>query len=330
MKNKKVATLTVFTLSLVSLSGCGFKAAIETMALSAAMELPYMINYVDLETQEFTPSDENTPLPTTTRKRVDINFLKDIMAIPSSIEMSQFGVSVDFEISGEALANFVQIEVSLNDFGDGAALPEGLDGLSLSAYAMIPVGTAEYDFKAPEYTESLDSFIGYLENDVKMMDVVKITEQKTREISLEITGKIGKTERTKTFYFRINQTSLSDLAELAGTTLEDLGVPSDLIEVIENWPSEPTGEVLDFVNENWPAEVPQGVIDNYDQLPPEVQEFIGPLEDLAENWPDPEDAEGFVDENWPESFSDMDWIEIIGLLETNDLGPDDIPSFPRA
>ena len=322
MKNKKIATITVFSLSLVSLSGCGFKAAIETMALSAAMSLPYMINYVDIETQEFSSSDDNTPLPTSSSKRVDINFLKNIMAIPSSIDMEQYGVKVDFELSGDALLNFVTIEVDMDDLGEGIEMPEGLEGLSLSAYGLIPVGTADYEFKDEQYTDSLDSFITYLEEDVKMMDVVKITEQATVEIEFNITGKIGSSEKTKTYYFRINKTTLDDLASLAGTTLEELGIPAELVDIIEDWPEEPTEEVLDFVNENWPTDVPQSVIDNYDELPPEIQDFIGDPETLSETWPDPEDAETYIEENWPESFSDMDWAEIMGMIGTGDVPPE--------
>lgn len=328
MNVKKLPALSVFTLSLVTLSGCGFKAAIETAALTAAMQLPYMLNYVDLATQEFHPSDnEEHKLPITERRRAQIDYLRNVMVIPKSIEVDKFGIKakVEFEIEGDDKSNFVMLSVNMEDLGEGISLPEGLDGISLSAYALVPVGIPKngtYKFQAPEYTSNLESFMNYFkeENPGRMMEVVKITEQEEKDLSFTVKGKIKNSSKQQTYYFHVNETTLEDLANLAGTSLEDLGIPTEILDLIENWPEEPTQEMMDFVNDNWPSSAPADIIDNYDQLPPEVQEFLGDPEDLIANWPDPEEAQNFLEENWPESFSDMGWAELIGMFGGQGLG----------
>lgn len=321
MKLKKLGALSVFTLSLTSLTGCGFKAAVETMALSAAMQLPYMLNYVDLSTKEFTSSDSENPLPISRGRRAEIDYLRSVMVIPKSIEVSQFGLNlkVEFEIEGTDKDNFVVLSVNMEDLGEGIELPGGLDGISLSAFALVPVGIpqdGQYKFQEPQYTESLTSFMGYFENNNpgRMMEVVKITEQNARDLEFKVTAKLNKTTKSKNFYFHVNETTLNDLADLAGTSLEDLGIPTEIIDLIEDWPEEPTQEMLDFVNDNWPTTPPADIVSNYDQLPPDVQEFLGDPDTLMDNWPSPEAGEDFIQNNWPSQFSDMGWAELIGMF----------------
>lgn len=307
MKNKKALGFTALALSVVSLSGCGIQTAIETMALGAAMDLPYIVNNVDLETKNL---EQFETMPTSISKRTDIKYVQNILAIPKTIEMPQYKLSVEFEITSTNIGDFLVFEQGMEDLGEGA-LPEGLEGLNLVAFVLIPVGTGDYKFKAnTEATSSLQNFADYLSADFEVMDVVKITEQPVKDIKIDVTGKIGKALKTKSFYFKINRTSLNDLASLADTSLEDLGVPTEIADYIADWPTVAQPEVLDYVEENWPAEVPAEVqtwIDN-DEWPESL-----PAE-WQDEWPSGAEAETWLEENWPENLSDLDWAEAVGIL----------------
>lgn len=315
MKNKKALSFTALALSVVSLSGCGFQTAIETMALTAAMDLPYILNNVDLETQQLAQFET---MPTSTSKRADISYVQNVLAIPKSIELEQYGLSVAFEIASTSLDNFLVFEQSLDELGEGGEAPAGLEGMSLTAFVLLPVGIDDFAFLEDEEAQSsVMAFADYMAASFDVMDAVKITEQPTIELAIDVTGKIGKAEKTKTFYFTLNSITLNDLAALADTSLEELGVPPEIEEYIVDWPEEPATEVLDFVGENWPTD-----------MPPEVQELIdndtwpsNVPEEWQEDWPTPEEAETWLEENWPENLSDIDWIEIVGIVGAQNLNP---------
>ncbi|HKM02328.1 MAG TPA: hypothetical protein VJZ31_00140 [Bacilli bacterium] len=322
MKHNKSLSFAALALSVVSLSGCGIQTAIETMALTAAMDLPYIVNNIDIDTQELAQYEH---MPTTRAKQADIKYVQNILAIPKTITLDQFNVTVNFEITSPDLTNFLIFEQDLADLGEGGAAPAGLEGVGLTAFVMIPVGTGDYAFKEnTEATSSLTNFADYLSGSFEVMDVVKITEQLQKEIKIDVTGKIGGAEKTKSFYFKINRTSLDDLASIANTSLEDLGVPAEIAEYIADWPAEPQQEVLDYVADSWPAEMPtemQTLIDNNEwpaDLPVEWQE----------EWPSPEVAETWIEENWPENLSDLDWAAAAGILGMMDMQPQG--RLPRA
>ena len=316
MKSKKALSLTVFTLSTLSLTGCGFQAAINTMALSAAMQLPYIVNNVDLETKALAQFET---MPTSLANQAEISYVQNVLAIPKSISISQSGINVqvDFEIESEGLDNFLIFEQSLNDLagegGDsGQGMPEGLENLELTAYILIPIGTGDYTFREDETaTSSITAFADYLQSDFDVIDVLKITEQDMVELSIDVTGKIGEQEKTKTFYFQINETSLDDLAALADTSIAELGVPEEIAEYVSNWPEEPQPEVIDYVGDNWPAEIPQEMVDNWEEITANVPAIP---DEWLETWPSPEEAETWLEENWPEDLSDYDWLVDAGIL----------------
>lgn len=316
MKSKKALSLTVFTLSTLSLTGCGFQAAINTMALSAAMQLPYIVNNVDLETKALAQFET---MPTSLANQAEISYVQNVLAIPKSISISQSGINVqvDFEIESDGLDNFLIFEQSLNDLagesGDsGQGMPEGLENLELTAYILIPIGTGDYTFREDETaTSSITAFADYLQSDFDVIDVLKITEQDMVELSIDVTGKIGEQEKTKTFYFQINETSLDDLAALADTSIVELGVPEEIAEYVSNWPEEPQPEVVDFVGDNWPAEIPQEMVDNWEEITANVPAIP---DEWLETWPSPEEAETWLEENWPENLSDYDWLVDAGIL----------------
>lgn len=307
MKNKKALTLTVFALSMVSLSGCGLQAAINTMALSAAMQLPYIVNNVDLETQSLAQFET---MPTSLSTEAEIQYVQNVLAIPKSIAISQSGinVNVEFVIESEGIANFLVFEQNLNELaGEGGQLPEQLQDVELTAFVLVPVGLGDYSFNDdPATTESIAAFADHMQTDFDVVDVLKITEQPMVELSIDVTGKIGTSEKTKTFYFKINRTTLDDLAALADTTIEELGVPTEIAEYVAEWPSTPQPEVLTYVNENWPATMPpeMGGENWPEELPTEWQT----------TWPSAEEAEDWVETNWPENLSEFDWMVYAGLI----------------
>ncbi len=317
MKSKKALSLTVFTLSTLSLTGCGFQAAINTMALSAAMQLPYIVNNVDLETKAL---EQFEKMPTTLANQADIKYIQNVLAIPKSISISQSGINVkvDFEIASEGLDNFLVFEQNLNDLAGGTSgdsgqgMPSGLENLQVSAYILIPVGLGNYKFRQNETaTSSITAFADYLQTDFDVIDVLKITEQNMVELSIDVTGKIGEQEKTKTFYFQINETSLDDLAALADTTITDLGVPEEIAQYVSNWPTEPQPEVIDYVGNSWPAEIPQQMVDNWDQITANVPAIP---DTWLETWPSPEEAQTWLETNWPDNLSDYDWLVDAGII----------------
>ena len=144
MKHNKSLSFAALALSVVSLSGCGIQTAIETMALTAAMDLPYIVNNIDIDTQELAQYEH---MPTTRAKQADIKYVQNILAIPKTITLDQFNVTVNFEITSPDLTNFLIFEQDLADLGEGGAAPAGLEGVGLTAFVMIPVGTGDYAFK---------------------------------------------------------------------------------------------------------------------------------------------------------------------------------------
>ncbi len=312
MKHKKSLTITALALSVVSLTGCGFQTAVESMALSAAMQLPYIVNNVDVKTQELAQFEN---MPTTKSRQADIKYVQNVLAIPKTIAMEEYGLSVSFEIASEQEANFLIFEEDLEELSGEGSL-EGMDGVSLTAFVLIPVGLGDYAFREDSTaTSSLLDFVDHMQESFDVMDVVKISEQAEVEVKINVTGKIGNTTKTQPFYFKINETSLDDLASIADTSLEELGVPSEIVEYIEDWPSEPEPEVIEFVEDNWPEE-----------MPAEVEELIGDdwpetlPEEWQTEWPSPEEAADWLDddENWPDNLSDLDWADLVGILGNMD------------
>lgn len=147
LKAIPVALVAVFTLTSCAL----IENILGTILVNAAINLPILVNGVDIipEGTDVAPElIEWTDMPVTANKRADLDYVKNILVIPSSLSTSVFGLNVKVKFETKLIGDgkitdiFKKLTLSSSELPDGlnldlSSLPFPVD-FAIDIY--IPIG----------------------------------------------------------------------------------------------------------------------------------------------------------------------------------------------
>lgn len=309
-KNRLKLPIILITSSLLTSCSGFFQKKTEELAIKLAMNLPYVVNVVNVKDQKL---EDNFDIPNAKSKQKDIKYLQNALAIPQSIVVEQYGVTVDFTTK-------IITEKDLFVFTVGEFNLEGT--AKVEARVLLPIGEGEFSISRDQSDiKTIEDAAAFLnEGKFTPKDIITISKQDAHEIVFEVTGTIGSYSVSKKYYFKINPITLNEILETFNIKSDDVGISQEIIDLIDDWSSTPPKEVTDTITDKWPDKKPENITEENwpEELPQEWIEEGG--------WPtDPEVVNDFIEENWPDELPE-DFIDALPDdmdIDFNNLTPEE-------
>lgn len=248
LKAIPVALVAVFTLTSCAL----IENILGTILVNAAINLPILVNGVDIipEGTDVAPElIEWTDMPVTANKRADLDYVKNILVIPSSLSTSVFGLNVKVKFETKLIGDgkitdiFKKLTLSSSELPDGlnldlSSLPFPVD-FAIDIY--IPIG----DHDLLDDVENFNDLENLMETKTKG-DIIDATNQEERDVTLEISASSAKTTKKKNYYFKLTKPEFGEIVldELfeSGFLINVLSYESDGTTPVKNLEQLPTDE----------------------------------------------------------------------------------------